>query len=107
MKTSLNTTTLTGWKVDPRFPNHVIFDSYIDNILGCSASIGVTCQTPEQARLVAAAPKLLAALRECITEPGAACLNGLTRHAEGLLLRRRIEAINELVTTAITQATTP
>ena len=55
--------------------------------------------------LVHAAPAMLAALRECITEPGAACLNGTTRVHESMLLRRRVEVITNIAQEAITKAT--
>ena len=57
--------------------------------------------------LVDAAPAMLSALRECITEPGAACLNGTTRVLESMLLRRRIEVINQLASAAINKAIQP
>lgn len=51
--------------------------------------------------LIAAAPELLEALRECITEDGARCLAN-TEHP-GLLVRR-IQAINAAARAAIARA---
>jgi hypothetical protein len=53
------------------------------------------------ARLIAACPELLAALRECITDEGAHCL---AYGSDTPTLRRRIAAINELARAAIRKA---
>jgi len=53
------------------------------------------------ARLIAAAPELLAALRECLTEEGAHCL---AYGSDAPTLRRRIAAINERARAAIAKA---
>jgi hypothetical protein len=49
--------------------------------------------------LIAAAPELLAALRDCITEPESAGMqNGLGR------MKRRLEAVNTIARAAIAKA---
>ena len=53
------------------------------------------------ARLIAACPDLLAALRKCLTEEGAHCL---AYGSDTPTLRRRIAAINELARAAIAKA---
>ena len=52
------------------------------------------------ARLIASAPALLAALKECITEEGAYCLN----HDSKALLRGRLASITLLAKQAIALA---
>lgn len=51
--------------------------------------------------LIAAAPDLLAALRECVTDDGARCLNDDPR---GERARRRLYAINDIARAAIAKA---
>ena len=53
------------------------------------------------ARLIAAAPDLLAALRECITDDDAACY----RTDDPRVVHRRLNAINDAARTAIAKAT--
>jgi hypothetical protein len=53
------------------------------------------------ARLIAAAPDLLAALKECITDDGALCLAYGT---DTPTLRRRLAAINSLARSALAKA---
>ena len=50
-------------------------------------------------RLNAASQHMLAALKECVTEPGAAC------HRNPEWMERRLQAINEVAKAAITEAT--
>ena len=52
----------------------------------------------DHARLIAAAPELLVALRECITEEGAACMNTGQKS-------RRLDAISRIARNAISKAT--
>lgn len=52
------------------------------------------------ARLIAAAPDLLAALRECITEDGAACL----QTGSAVALFRRLQTINDAARAALAKA---
>lgn len=62
--------------------------------------------TPQQkanARLIASAPELLEALRQCITEEGATCL--VHEGAKGLRFRKmRLDAISEIARAAIAKA---
>jgi hypothetical protein len=58
------------------------------------------CETEANARLIAAAPDLLAALRECITDDGAAALAS----DDPEMMRRRLAAINRVCRAAIAQA---
>jgi len=53
------------------------------------------------ARLIAAAPDLLAALKECITDDGARCL---AYGADTPTLRRRLAAINSVARSALAKA---
>jgi hypothetical protein len=53
------------------------------------------------ARLIAAAPDLLAALKECITDDGARCL---AYGADTPTLRRRLAAINSVARAALAKA---
>lgn len=58
------------------------------------------CSVPEteaNARLIAAAPRLFEALKECLTEPEAHALNANTRFA----MRQRLLSINRIVTDAL------
>jgi hypothetical protein len=62
-----------------------------------------TEETEANARLIVAAPAMLAALREIVTEDGATCMrNGMSA---ATLLRRRIESINTVARAVIEQAT--
>ena len=54
------------------------------------------------ARLIAAAPELLAALRECITSEGAACFGDMDNHPEWM--QRRLYAISDIARAAIAKA---
>lgn len=54
----------------------------------------------KDARLIAAAPDLLAALRECITEDGAACL----QTGSAVALFRRLQTINDAARAALAKA---
>lgn len=55
------------------------------------------------ARLIAAAPELLAALTECITSEGAACFGDMKHHPEWM--QRRLYAISDIARAAIAKAT--
>ncbi len=55
----------------------------------------------DNARLIAAAPDLLAALKECMTEDGARCL---AYGADTPTLRRRLAAINSVALAALAKA---
>jgi hypothetical protein len=55
------------------------------------------------ARLIAAAPDLLAALELCITSEGAACFSDMNSHPE--YMQRRLYAISDLARAAIAKAT--
>lgn len=57
--------------------------------------------TPEQGELLAAAPEMLEALRECITDPGSVALS---RHAVEDAIRR-LNYISDIARQAITKAT--
>ena len=56
------------------------------------------------ARLLEAAPELLAALRECITDEYATCYTTL-HVSRSTALRRRLDAINNIARAAIDKAT--
>jgi len=63
----------------------------------------ITAPHEEHARLIAAAPELLEALQECITDAGATCFkNGMNR---ATLMTRRLMAINDIARAAIAKAT--
>jgi hypothetical protein len=66
---------------------------------------GFLCEVESQftARLLAAAPTLLNALEECITEEGAHCLEGDNPDR----MKRRLDAISKTAQRAIAVATTP
>lgn len=75
---------------------------------GCVANIvhgrGVTADEREaNGNLIAAAPELLAALEECITDDGARCMTDESRNAASLC-RRRLDAISKLARAAIAKA---
>ena len=59
--------------------------------------------TAEQTRLITAAPDLLAALRECVTDPNSHCITTLTVDA----LYRRLCAINEIALPVLRAIDTP
>ncbi|TXH40544.1 MAG: hypothetical protein E6Q97_39425 [Desulfurellales bacterium] len=63
------------------------------------------CRTEEaksNARLIADAPELLAALEECITSEGASCFGDMENHAEWM--QRRLYAIGDIARSAIAKA---
>ena len=55
------------------------------------------------AALIAAAPAMLAALEECITDEGARCFSNAPPDPD--LMRRRLNAINTIARAAISLAT--
>lgn len=63
------------------------------------------CRTEEakaNARLIASAPDLMAALEGCITSEGAACFGDMKNHPEWM--QRRLYAISDIARAAITKA---
>jgi hypothetical protein len=69
-----------------------------DRVLSAGAGEYMPYSKPADALLIAAAPDLLAALRECITDnPGSACYNTGKK-------TRRLETINALAIAAIAKA---
>jgi len=73
-------------------------------IADCNATAnGISDKEVEaNARLIAAAPDLLAALEECITSEGAACFGDIENHPE--LMQRRLYAIADIAREAIKKA---
>lgn len=65
----------------------------------CLWDYGGFCDEPE-ARLIASAPDLLDALKECVTDPGAPAFDDDRDAAY-----RRLRAINEIARAAIAKAT--
>ena len=65
-----------------------------------SENVAVTYNGDEDAALIAAAPDLLAALRECVTDDNANCI--VTNDVCYMI--RRFKAINAIVNTAIAKA---
>ncbi len=62
-------------------------------------TIGLSYHGEANARLIAAAPDLLAALRECLT------MDGATAERSHTMALKRLRAINELASAAISKAT--
>lgn len=60
------------------------------------------CEECANARLIATAPELLEALRECITSEGAACFGDMDRHPEWM--QRRLYTISDIARSAIAKA---
>ena len=64
--------------------------------------LGEGPEAEANARLIAAAPELLEALRECITSEGAACFGDMDNHPEWM--QRRLYAISDIAHSAIAKA---
>jgi hypothetical protein len=71
----------------------------------CVARCGHGDEAEANARLIAAAPELLAALQECITDEGATCFARRDTHPE--YMDRRINYISDIARAAIAKATQP
>ena len=84
------------WQYSPGYDPHNQAQIYGEN--GKTLAITYSDEGSANAQLIAAAPALLEALRECITEPGAACWKK-REYAE-----KRIRYIDQMARAAISQA---
>lgn len=84
------------WQYSPGHDPHNQAQIYGEN--GKTLAITYSDEGSANAQLIAAAPALLEALRECITEPGAACWKK-REYAE-----KRIRYIDQMARAAISQA---
>lgn len=84
------------WQYSPGHDPHNQAQIYEKN--GKTLAVTYSDEGSANARLIASAPALLEALRECITEPGAACWKK-REYAE-----KRIRYIDQMARAAISQA---
>lgn len=96
------------WKLDPSFdPITNIFQQIAGGGFFVATVTHGNAKGREEreanARLIAAAPDLLAALELCITSEGAACFSDMNSHPE--YMQRRLYAISDLARAAIAKAT--
>lgn len=85
----------TPWRVEPE---GMIVDGENEPVAVMAGPARPLREVRANASLIAAAPELLAALRECETDEGARCLNDDPR---GERARRRLYAINDVVYEAL------
>ena len=86
-------------KGDPECGNYGWYVCHPDTVDEESAICNLSVEAEANARLIAAAPELLEALKECITDDGATGMRSIE------LARKRLAAINKLARAAIAKAT--
>lgn len=86
------------WHVGMR-PGPIIYGTKGDQVADLRGFLDID-ETSANARLIAAAPCLIEALRECITEDGAACL----QTGSAVALFRRLQTINDAARAALAKA---
>ncbi len=96
MNTQKHRYTPGPWEYSPGHDPHNQAQIYGEG--GKTLAITYSDEGSANARLIAAAPAMLEALRECITEPGAACWNK-REYAE-----KRIRYIDQMARAAIARA---
>lgn len=86
------------WHVGMK-PGPIIYGTKGDQVADLRGFLDID-ETSANARLIAAAPCLIEALRECITEDGAACL----QTGSAVALFRRLQTINDAARAALAKA---